>query len=295
MDALTAGVQAVIESQTGVGASVVSRSSCGGGCINQAEIFELADGRRFFVKSNSNCGSDFFAKELLGLQAMAATDTVNVPEVVGSGRVTGGVHFLILQAVDSAAPSPDFSEILGRQLARMHRAESGVQRFGFGEDNFLGSSAQPNAWCESWAEFWVQQRLGFQFSLARKNGYGEPSFNDLAERLLSRVSELVSTSEPPALIHGDLWSGNYMVGGDGQPVLIDPAVYYAHREAEFGMTTLFGGFDDRFYAAYQEVWPLPDGSTDRIAIYRLYHLLNHLNLFGSSYRSQCLEIMKRYS
>ena len=131
-----------------------------------------------------------------------------------------------------------------------------------------------------WPEFWKQQRLGYQFQLASSNHVADRQFLKLAEKVLRRMDDLLAIQERPCLIHGDLWSGNFMEGPSGEPVIIDPAVYFAHREAEFGMTTLFGGFGDSFYDAYQEFWPLSHGFEERFEIYRLYHLLNHLNLFG---------------
>ena len=168
--------------------------------------------------------------------------------------------------------------------------------FGFEQDNYLGSTPQPNQWRQSWTDFWKQNRLEFQLELAVQNQYADAEFVQLGRKILERSDSLISNAnQPPSLVHGDLWNGNYMVGNRGQPVLIDPAIYYADREVEFGMTTLFGGFDDRFYAAYHEVWPMEPGFETRIELYRLYHLLNHLNLFGTSYRSGCVQIMRKYS
>ena len=176
----------------------------------------------------------------------------------------------------------------------MHRQGTSTS-FGFTEDNFIGATVQPNPQNSDWVEFWIEHRIGFQLKLASDNGFAfalkqlETSFSRGIRRVLQEPSEA------PALIHGDLWSGNYLVSAAGHPVVIDPAAYYAHREAEFGMTTLFGGFDQAFYNAYDEAFPLAEGWEDRVEIYRLYHLLNHLNLFGQSYLSGCREIMQKFA
>ncbi len=153
---------------------------------------------------------------------------------------------------------------------------------------------QPNPWTRSWLEFFRRHRLGHQLELARRQGRADGELDRLGERLLDRLDQWLDVpGEPPCLLHGDLWSGNFMVGPQGEPVLIDPACYYGHREAELAMTQLFGGFAPEFYAAYEEAWPLPPESAPRVAIYKLYHLLNHLNLFGGSYRGQCVGVLRR--
>lgn len=287
-----AEIERVICETTGEPAKIVSSSHVSGGCINRAETIQLKDGRKFFVKSNSNCHDDMFECEAEGLAVIAATNSVSVPCVVGVG-MSGRTKFLVLEMIESSRKQKSFFECMGRQLAEMHR-NGNSQKFGFDHDNYIGSTPQVNSWNRDWCDFWRRQRFEYQFTLARKNGYADGQFNSKAERLLNRLDQLSITGEPPALIHGDLWSGNYMVGKDGQPVLIDPAAYFGHREAEFGMITLFGGFSRTFYESYEEVWPFESGADDRIEIYRLYHLLNHLNLFGSSYLGGCMEIINKY-
>lgn len=285
-------VEKLIDKVTGESAKIVSLNSASGGCINHAQIVRLADGRKFFAKSNSGCPDDMFIREAAGLSAMAATNTISVPQVIGCGA-SGRTKFLVLECIESARKQADFVQSFGRQLAQMHR-QGASQQFGFEHNNYIGSTLQLNSWGENWCEFWREQRLGFQLKLAHKNGFKDSSFVTGLETLMNRLDQFLNEVEPPALIHGDLWSGNFMVGNAGQPVLIDPAVYFAHREAEFGMTTLFGGFGQEFYNSYEEVWPLESGAEDRIAIYRLYHMLNHLNLFGHSYMSGCMEIINKY-
>lgn len=253
-------------------------------------VLEEVDFAKVFVKSSRD---DIFGPEAEGLNALAATNAIRVARVVGYGTHSGR-HFLVIEAIESSTASGDFFERFGRQLAETHRVGSSDQ-FGFHEDNFIGETVQPNKWFVDWCDFWAEQRLGFQLKLANENGYrGE--LQQLGKALIKRLDSLLGgIDEPPSLIHGDLWSGNWMCDPDGEPVLIDPAVYYANREAEFGMTTLFGGLSTEFYEAYNEAWPMKEGWRERVSIYRLYHLLNHLNLFGSSYLTDSLAILRRFS
>lgn len=275
-------------------AKITSFRAVSGGCINHAGSIELVDGRKYFLKSNAASPPTMFQCEATGLTELAKARAIAVPQVITCGR-SGTTNFLVLDWIESVARQPDFSQQLGRQLAAVHQTAIS-DRFGFGTSNFLGSTEQPNDWRNDWVEFWAENRLEYQLRLARDRGLGGPELQKLGQRLLDRLPGYLEIGhERPSLIHGDLWSGNYLVGAGGEPVLIDPAVYFGCREAEFGMTTLFGGFDDDFYAAYNEVFPMADNSSDRIAIYRLYHLLNHLNLFGTSYLSGCLDILKRYT
>ncbi len=266
-----------------------------GGCINNAVLVTASSGQSFFIKSNRDATEHVFRAEAEGLRAIRETNTIRVPQIITFGTVETSGAFLVMEAIEPKGRANDFFETLGRQLAEMHRAGTS-DRFGFDQNNWLGSSEQPNDRSSDWVEFWATSRLGFQLELADKNQLGGRELQQLGRRLIDRLDGLISSSaEPPSLIHGDLWSGNYMADERGQPVLIDPAVYYGNREAEFGMTTLFGGFPSEFYDAYAAALPLAEGWKTRVEIYRLYHLLNHLNLFGSSYLSGCLEILQRYA
>ena len=303
---LRAAVEALIGRAGGAEATVRSSQPVGGGCIHRAESVELADGRRFFVKSNPAAPANIFEREAEGLAALAATETIRVPRAIGSHRGEG-TAFLVLEAIEGGARRPDFSETFGRLFCQLHRAHrhravaegdpaGRVERFGFDHDNHLGATEQPNTWTEDWCQFWRSHRLGHQLALARRRGLSDPTLERLGDRLLERLDQLIAEpEEPPCLLHGDLWSGNYMADEQGDPVLIDPAVYYGRREADLAMTHLFGGFDTRFYAAYEELWPLEPGSRERLEIYKLYHLLNHLNLFGRGYRDGCVSILRRFA
>ncbi len=280
---------------TGAEASIVHRTPVGGGCISNAEKIDLADGRCFCLKHNAHVPRALFEQESEALAALTAPKAIRVPEPLAVGGGEAGIPpFIILEWIESGTPGADFHLTFGRQFAELHKATQS-DRFGFPHDNHIGSTPQPNGWKDDWVEFWREHRLGYQFKLARDKGLTNAVMNDWANRLLERLPELIGEPDEPAcLLHGDLWGGNYMTDADGQPVLIDPAAYYGRREADLAMTMLFGGFSHAFYQGYEEVWPLAEGSKTRLDIYKLYHLLNHLNLFGSSYRGGCMEIMSRY-
>ncbi len=298
---LRSAVEELIARATGDAARVVRSSSAGGGCINAARTLELDDGRCFFVKSNPDPLPGMFEREAEGLEALAAAVAIRVPRPVGSGGGGEVPPFLVLEAIATGQPGPGFAEDFGRRFAALHRRSPGHrgpggEAFGFDHDNYLGATPQPNGWCADWCDFWRRRRLGHQLELARKRGLSDRRLDRLGDRLLGRLEDLLGApEEPAALLHGDLWGGNYMVGEGGEPVLIDPAVYCGRREADLAMTMLFGGFEPRFYAAYEEAWPLAPGSAERLEIYQLYHLLNHLNLFGRGYRSGCVAILERFA
>ena len=287
-------VAAAIAGSTSRPAEVVSARPVGGGCINSACEVKLSDERRFFVKSNAAAPPRFFACEAEGLEALAAAGTIRVPDVVARGATKAGEAFIVLERIASRSPAPDFYEELGRRFAELHR-QAKNDRFGFERDNYIGSTLQLNRWMDDWTELWRRHRLAYQLDLARRQGGSDPVLDRLGDRLLDRLDELLDEpAEEPCLLHGDLWSGNFMADETGAPVLIDPAVYYGRREADLAMTHLFGGFDRRFYDAYEEVWPLAPGSEERIEIYKLYHLLNHLNLFGGGYLASCDNVLRRF-
>ena len=177
-------------------------------------------------------------------------------------------------------------------MAELHRTKG--ERFGYESDNYIGATPQPNEWSNSWVEFFRERRLGFQVRLLEERGYATPELLEKATALMGKLDALIGRHPvEPSLLHGDLWSGNYMSDADGMPVLIDPAVYYGDREADLAMTELFGRFDAKFYAAYKKSHPLAAGYDQRRDIYNLYHLLNHLNLFGLSYMPGVMEILRR--
>lgn len=273
--------------------SIESKQGVGGGCINQTSVLRLSSGERVFLKENSSRYAGLFAAEAAGLRALRCDEGPRIPEAYADW-VEGDRQFLLLEFIESGHKAEDFWEDFGRRLARLH-ARRAADRYGFDGDNHIGASPQPNSWDASWPHFFADRRLAFQMELARRNGYGRERWFDALAGLIERIPELLPEPQHPSLLHGDLWGGNFMVGSDGHAVLIDPAVYYGGREADIAMTELFGGFGSRFYAAYDAEWPLSPGYAERKELYNLYHLLNHLNLFGGSYASSVAAIVGRYA
>ena len=273
------------------GAELRKSEPVSGGDINEAFALTLTDGTRVFMKSNRTAPPAFFRAEAEGLAAMDATGAVSVPKViaVGSDAATGA--FLLLQWVESAPRARDFWEDFGRSLAMMHAAPAPA-RFGWAHDNYIGASPQINAPRDSWVGFFRDCRLAPQFERAKC--WFNAGDRRRVEHLLTHLEDHLIEPERPALLHGDLWSGNFITGGDGRAWLIDPAVYVGHPEADLAMTELFGGFHPRFYDAYREARPLQPGYARRRDLYNLYHLLNHLNLFGGVYLGVVQSILKRY-
>lgn len=270
-----------------------------GGCINNAARLDTGK-MTYLLKWNPRPLPDMFLAEVEGLNAMRATGTVRVPEpYAASNAANGAPAFILMEWLQAPknAGRIDFA-LLGAQLAQMHRngpAASLPQAYGLGMDNYLGPTRQENIWETDWVGFYRERRLRPQMELAQQNGRMPVGRRRRLERLMNGLENwLGGVTRQPALIHGDLWSGNVMVGPGGAPALIDPAVYYADREAELAYTHLFGGFDASFYAAYQESWPLEPGFRDRRDLYNLYHLLNHLNIFGESYGYQVDAVLRRY-
>jgi protein-ribulosamine 3-kinase len=241
-----------------------------GGCIHRCYRV-VVDGREAFLKANETRYADAFAAEAEGLEALRATGWP-APEPVDHG-VVGHEAYLLLEYLELES-SGDWAA-MGRMLAEAHRKAG--PRFGWHRDNYIGTTPQANGWCEDWAEFWRERRLRPQLELAKKSGF------DLGNVDLDAV--LAGHDPQPSLLHGDLWSGNAGFMKDG-PVVFDPAVYYGDREADLAMTELFGGFPREFYSAYEAAYPLERGYETRKHLYNLYHLLNHLNLFGAGYLGQ---------
>ena len=261
-----------------------------GGDINDAYRLTLEDGTRVFMKANRLVGLDFFRAEADGLAAIRATDAIRVPSVIAAGKDNRFGAFLLMEWVEPAPKCRDFWETFGHSLAAMHRAPA--DRFGWEKDNFIGASPQVNAPRDSWVDFFRDCRLAPQFR--RAEHWLDAAARKRAARLLDHLEDFLIEPDRPSLLHGDLWSGNYITGSDGQAWLIDPAVYVGHAEADLAMTELFGGFAPSFYAAYREVNPIQPEYARRRDLYNLYHLLNHLNLFGGGYLSAVMRVLNAY-
>ena len=277
-----------ISAATGEPFTLDERLPVGGGCISDAWRITGSDGRRFFVKTNGSSRLEMFTAEADGLRAIIATATVRAPVPICSGS-SGESAYLVLEYLPLGG-GPAFSR-LGEELAEMHRHTR--EEYGWWRDNTIGSTPQIHTPAADWVTFWRDQRLGYQLGLARRNGHAGKLLEN-GERLLESLPFLFSSYTPaPSLLHGDLWSGNQAVLSSGEPVIFDPAVYYGDREADIAMTELFGGFPGEFYAAYNGTWPLDEGYGVRRDLYNLYHILNHLNLFGGGYLRQARQMMER--
>jgi len=260
----------------------------GGGSINEAFRLEGTDGTCYFLKLNDTQHLPMFVAEAEGLNAIATTNTIRVPRTIAHGSA-GGQSYLVLEHLELSSRGD--AKLLGEQLAALHRCTG--NKYGFSEDNFIGTTPQPNGWTDSWIDFWREQRLGFQLRLAAGNGYSS-QLQALGKKLLDALPVFFEGYTPqPSLLHGDLWSGNHAFLVDGTPTIFDPATYYGDRECDLAMTELFGGYPADFYAAYRSAYPLDAGYASRRDLYNLFHILNHANLFGGGYARQAEQIMQK--
>lgn len=274
-----------------LGEAITAKRSVGGGCIADSKMLTTSSGKSFFVKMHSGAAG-MFPNEANGLRELAKPNCIGVPKVLLSDE-----KFLLLEYIEQGLKSGDFFAAFGAELAQMHQFTQA--EYGFYEDNFIGASPQYNiangSEKRSWAEFYFQKRLLPQLQMTTKNGEATPELRNAIAKLESKIGDILKGSdEAPSLLHGDLWGGNYLCNQQTKAVLIDPAVYYGHRETDIAMTRMFGGFSDEFYQAYQQTFPLADGWEYRQNIYLLYHYLNHLNLFGSGYYGTCIRLINFY-
>ncbi len=277
-----------IEQTTGRHFSLGRQQVLGGGSINAAFLLTGEDGQQYFVKTNRTGQKAMFEAEARGLQVMAASNTLKVPRPVCFGE-NQAQSYIVLEYLDMVGQADQ--RVLGEQLAAMHHVTA--EQFGWEINNTIGATFQPNDWMDNWLDFWSKQRLGFQLQLAAKNGYGG-ELQSLGEKLLLEMPKLFTGAEIKAsMLHGDLWGGNVAGLKDGTPVIFDPAFYYGDREADLAMTYVFGGFAPDFYASYQNAFPLDDGFAVRKTFYNIYHIINHLNLFGGGYHGQAIHMLEQ--
>jgi fructosamine-3-kinase len=271
---------------------VIDAKLLGGGCINNA-VKLLTSAGEFFLKWNDSCIDDMFLREAEGLQELRkATDgNLIIPKVIGANKVDQTPGFLLQEYLSPGNASEYDDEKLGRGLAHIHKFVN--TQFGFYNNNYCGASPQKNDWTTDWVEFYRDKRLRYLLTLIQNTRPFSSGEIKLMDKLLDRIPKLIPNHSTPVLIHGDLWSGNYMITNHG-PALIDPAAYYADREMEFAIITMFGGFSSRFFAAYNEVNSLDPEWRSRNELYQLYHVLNHYYLFGGAYGQQALAIVKRF-
>jgi fructosamine-3-kinase len=282
-------MQAALEAATGLTFNAAPAPVGAGGGFASCQRWESAAGS-VFVKVAPIAREAALEAEAAALRELSAADAVRVPAVLGLGT-SGGEAFLALEWVEFGAARTGTEALLGEQLAQLHRTKAA--RFGWHRDNTIGATPQRNDWTANWVEFFARQRLGFQIDLAERSGHGG-RWLEQGRLLCDRLGAMLAGySPPPSLLHGDLWGGNWAADASGAPVIFDPATYYGDREADLAMTHLFGGFGREFYAAYESAWPLDGGAGPRRDLYNLYHVLNHLNLFGGGYRGQAERMIER--
>ena len=278
--------------------SIDDSAYVGGGDINDSRCLCLSNGKKVFVKLNSLANSGFFDAEETGLAAIASTGAIATPVLLAKGCDTKSKRsFLMMEMIERTRPQSDCWEAFGRDLAAMHKADTSTftcgRRFGFVSSNYIGASSQINTPMDSWIAFFRQCRLEVQFK--RAENHFARDFLPKMIRFLDQLDDILTEPPYPSLLHGDMWSGNIMTGPDGWKMLIDPAVYVGHAEADIAMTELFGRLPDSFYASYKSAGYIGEGYEDRRDIYNLYHLLNHLNLFGRSYLREVVGVVERYT
>ncbi|MBQ8083862.1 MAG: fructosamine kinase family protein [Clostridia bacterium] len=294
------------------GASLEARRPVGGSDLNRVYRLTLSDGSEFFAKTNASSLLPMYEAEAEGLAAMRTTGTIGVTDVLAIGldpaEFGQDAAFLLLRWMDSGAKRADFWETFAEELAAMHAADtsfvfagkdgavtvSGTPRYGFSIDNYIGSTPQINTAKSTWVDFFRECRLHPQVRWAYDAGYLDRSAMRQADSVMERLESLLPEPDHPSLLHGDLWGGNFMTGPDGKAWLIDPATYVGHREADLAMTELFGGFAPAFYSAYRQIANVDPEYDDRRDLYNLYHLLNHVNLFGYSYVGSVLRTLDRF-
>jgi len=270
---------------------LIDSQSVGGGCINHAAKISTSVGY-FFLKWNASAPPDMFLKEAAGLNEMSKAGTsLVIPKVIWSKDVDDFPGLLLMEYLQPASNTSGFDEQLGRGLAQLHRKTASA--FGFHHFNYCGTTIQDNTWTDNWPEFYAERRIWALVQQIKSTRGMSSEEQKLYEKLVDKIPTLLAHQTIPSLIHGDLWSGNYMYSANG-PALIDPACSYADREMELGMMQLFGGFSSRVWEAYQEEFPLPEDWRHRMRLYQLYHILNHYLLFGGSYGRQALEITREY-
>ena len=279
-----------------LGKKIVSSSRIGGGCINETFILKTESNKEYFLKINSDTPKDMFHVEAEGLSNLATTNTIRIPKVIE-------VHddFLLLERIKSSRKNENFFQSFGKAFARHHKTRASA--WGWPKNNYIGTTQQKNTPIipyqknsreKDWCQFYFEYRLLYQVRLLEKKG-NAGELSKLMIGIEGKIQKILEgPGEPPAILHGDLWGGNYMVDETGSACLIDPAVYWGHREADLAMTKLFGGFPHEFYRAYNDEYPLKPGWEYRENLYKLYHVLNHLNLFGHSYYSQSVNLARFY-
>ena len=283
-------VKQILEEKHGVPVEIRQQKPLSGGDINDAACLVSSAGN-YFVKWNSaKRFPGMFAAEAKGLKLLRNADEIYIPEVVTAADA-GSYSFLLLEYVNSSVRISNFMENFGQALAALHKHSAA--RFGLDHNNYIGSLPQSNAQRNHWTAFFKEERLEKQVKMARDHGEIDKNLASAFEKLYKELPS-VFPEEPPALLHGDLWSGNFMTAPDGKACIYDPAVYFGHREMDIAMTRLFGGFSPDFYEAYHSAYPLEKGWQQRCDISNLYPLMVHVNLFGGSYVYSVKSTLSRF-
>ena len=265
-------------------------SGISGGSINETMLISTNKGKFFIKKNSANLYPEMFEKEAKGLKILSEKSPLKVPEIIAVGQ-SDNTSFLILIHIESGRKGPDFWNYFARGLAQLHK--NSADSFGLDHDNYIGSLHQSNKKHDNWVDFFQTERLEKQAKLARDRGRVSKTVVQSFENFY-RALPGIFPIEPPALIHGDLWAGNYMVNNEGEGVLIDPAVYYGNREMDLGMSQLFSGFDSKLYDAYNCYYPMEKGWQERLDYCNLYPLMVHVNLFGGSYLNSIQSILRKF-
>jgi protein-ribulosamine 3-kinase len=286
-----ASVNELLKKKFGGEISIQQFQSVGGGCINNGGKLITSQGNFFLKWNDSKRFPGMFEAEAKGLQLLGASKAIDIPGVIGFDAADS-FQFLLIEFREQSQRKNNFWQLLGEQLATLHQCTS--ESFGLDHNNYIGSLPQNNSTNKSWINFFIEDRLHKQFLDAVNRKYFHVSITKKFESLYQQLPHLLP-EERPSLLHGDLWSGNVIINEQGAPCLIDPAVYYGNREVDLAMTQLFGGFDKKFLEAYNDVFPLDKGYSDRFSLYNLYPLLVHVNLFGSAYVSQVTSILNKYT
>lgn len=261
----------------------------GGGSINDARKVTTSVGE-FFVKLNENLAfPGMFDAEKRGLEFLIENSPFHIPKPIATG-ITEDMQWIVMEHLSHGTKSENYWENFGKNMARMHSHSNDT--FGLDTDNYLGNLPQKNGAKDTWAEFYAENRLGPQLKMAKDQGLTNDEMVRLIEKVMSRV-ERYFPEEKPAALHGDMWTGNFTTDANGEATIFDPSAYYGHREMDIAMSKLFGGFDDRFYKAYNEEFPMEDGWENRLPIADLYPLLAHLNIFGGTYSYQIMNILRK--
>lgn len=289
-DSLQMAVENALADSLGSSIRLHAAEPVGGGCIHNAQKLETNAGE-FFLKYNRVGEKANFQAEMAGLLLLGDAATLRVPKAISVGE-TGNHAFLLMEYIPTGARRREFWEEFGMGLAALHRQSA--EGYGLDHANYIGRLPQRNTWKSTWVDFFIEERLETQLRLAERKGLASSKLRSQFEALYPRLSALMPV-EPPSLLHGDLWSGNFMTDGEGHPTLIDPAVYFGHREIEIAFTQLFGGFSSAFYEAYHAAWPLQAGWQERVDLFNLYPLTVHLNLFGTGYLPQIQSILRRFT